>query len=106
HPDGCRNDGYATRFAAGYKLRAQLEYPRFVGTGVAFLPSLFFAHDVSGYSVDGQLLKGRKQIGLGARFDLQKRLALDLNYVTYADSAAYDTLRDHDYLSLSVSASF
>ncbi len=106
HPDGCQNDGYVTRFASGYKLRGQLEYPQIMDTGVTFTPSVFFAHDVSGYSADGQLLKGRKQLGLGARFDLQKKYVLDLNYVKYANGAKYDPFRDHDYVSLSFSASF
>ncbi|WP_096704702.1 DUF1302 domain-containing protein [Magnetospirillum sp. 15-1] len=104
--DGCRNDGYVTQFSWGYRLRGQLEYPQIFDTAVTFTPSIYFAHDVKGVSADGQLNEGRMAIGLGSRFSLSQQYNLDMNYVYYGDNAKYDPLRDHDFYSLSISASF
>lgn len=104
--DGCQNDGYVTQFSWGYRLRGQLDYPQFLGTGVDFKPSIYLAHDVKGVSADGQLNEGRLAIGLGSRFTIQQNYAVDLNYVNYCDFAKYDPLRDRDFASISLSASF
>jgi hypothetical protein len=105
-PDGCKNDGYVTQFAWGYRLRGQLEFPQIFDTALTFIPSLSISHDVSGVSADGQLNEGRFQTGLGARFVYERQYTLDLNYVTYADWAKYDPLRDHDFVSISTSITF
>jgi hypothetical protein len=104
--DGCKNDGFVTPFAWGYRLRGSLEFPNIFDTPVSFIPSLSIAHDVQGVSADGQMNEGRFQTGLGARFTYDRRYNLDLNYVNYADWAIYDPLRDHDFYSVSVSTTF
>ena len=83
-----------------------MEYPQIFDTAVTFIPSIYFAHDVRGVSADGQMNEGRMTIGLGTRFSFSQSYNLDLNYVTYYDNAKYDALRDHDFYSMSVSASF
>lgn len=105
-PDGCQNDGFVTKNSWGYRLRMQLEYPGIFGTPVTFFPSLSLAHDVKGYSVDTQFIEGRRTIGLGGRFSLNRVHNLELNWVHYADSAKYDPFRDRDYYSIVVSTSF
>lgn len=105
-PDGCKNDGYVTQLSWGYRLRGQLEYPQIFDTGVNFTPSLYFAHDVQGVSADNQLNEGRMAVGVGARFTFMQSYNLDLNYVNYIDNARYDPLRDRDFASVSLSASF
>lgn len=104
--DGCQNDGFVTPFSWGYRLRGSLEYPQVFDTAVTFIPSVYFAHDVQGVSADGQLNEGRMTMGLGARFNFMQNYNLDMNYVTYYDNAKFDALRDHDFYSLSISASF
>lgn len=104
--DGCQNDGFVTPFAWGYRLRGQLEFPLIFDTPITFIPSLSLAHDVSGYSADGQMLENRVQVGLGSRFTYERRYNLDVNYVYFGDWAKYDPMRDHDYISMSISATF
>jgi hypothetical protein len=57
-PIACTSDGYVSRTAYGYRLRAGLRYPD-IGKGVEFTPSIFFGHDVAGWSGDGLISEGR-----------------------------------------------
>ncbi len=100
----CSNEGYATRNAWGYRLFWQLTYNTPVG--LTLLPSLYWAHDVKGYSVDGQLVEKRKQLSLALRGEYQKRYFAEASYTAWSDGATYDTGRDRDFLSLSVGMTF
>jgi len=104
-PDGCKNDGFVTDFAWGYRLRASLDYLNFAGTGVTLTPSVFWAHDVDGFSMDPQFLEDRQTLGLGLKFTYNKRYVVDLNYNWFADSA-YNALMDRDFYGLSASVTF
>ena len=106
HPDGIHNDGYITDFAYGVRLRGALTYNDVFGSGLTATPSLFYARDIKGVSIDGQFNEGRQTVALGLKLDYQKKFAVDLGYVTYANSAKWDLFRDRDYYSLTVSASF
>ena len=61
---------------------------------------------MKGVSADGQFNEGRGTLGVGLGFEYQKAYSLDFSYVTYRNSAKWDPLRDRDYYSVSVSASF
>lgn len=65
----CSLDGYVSRQAYGYRLRAGLLYANAVGN-IDLTPALFFAHDVSGWAGDGSILQGRKAaiVSLAADF--------------------------------------
>lgn len=104
-PDGCKNDGYVDDFAWGYRLRAQLDYPGLIGS-FTVSPNLFWQHDVSGFSSDYQFIEKRKVIGVGVKFDYQKKFTIDMGYTTFANSTKYDPFRDRDYYSLSFSTTF
>jgi len=104
--DGCQNDGYATSTAWGYRLKASLDYTGAFDTGFTLTPSVFWSHDVSGYSVDSQFIKDRMILGLGLRADYQKKYTIDLGYTAFLDKAKYDPFKDRDYLSLAFSATF
>lgn len=105
NPDGCGPDGYVTDFAWGYRLRASLDYPGFMDTGWIMTPSIFWAHDVDGLSMDSQLVKGKKTVSLGLKFNLNKTHDVQFNYTTYANSK-YDIFRDKDNASVSYSYTF
>ena len=62
--DGRSNDGFATQDSWGYRLRLQLEYPQVFGTSATLFPTFSFSHDVSGYSIDSQIVEGRQTVGL------------------------------------------
>ena len=57
-PVSCTFDGYVSKNAWGYRLRAGLRYGEVV-PGLDLVPSLTFGHDVSGWSGDGGILEGR-----------------------------------------------
>jgi len=69
-------------------------------------PSVFWGHDVSGVSADGQFNEGRGTLGLSLGIEYQKAYSLEFGYVTYRNSAKWDPLRDRDYYSVSLSATF
>jgi hypothetical protein len=104
-PDGCKNDGYVTSYAWGYRLRARLDYDGKLGGAVRVSPSLSWNHDVGGVSMDGQFIKGREALGLGLGFDYAKRYTMDLGYTWYANSA-YNPLMDRDFYFASLGVSF
>ena len=104
-PDGCKNSGYVEHFAWGYRLRGQLDYPGLISS-FTVSPNLFWQHDVSGFSSDYQFIEKRKIIGIGVKFDYQKKFTIDMGYTTFANSTKYDPFRDRDYYSLSFSTTF
>jgi hypothetical protein len=105
HPIGCKNDGYITDMAWGYRIRASMDYNNVWGTGVTVTPSVFWAHDVEGVSMDPAFIEDRQTLGLGVKFNYNKRYVFDMNYVSYADEN-FDPLFDRDYYSASVSMTF
>ena len=104
--EGCQNDGYVSRFAWGYRAKLDLIYNNVFDSGVTVTPSIFFAHDVKGVSVDSQFLEHRQTLGLSAKFSYAKKYTLELGAVTYNHNAKYDPLRDRDFYSATVGMSF
>jgi len=104
--EGCKSGGYTTNFAWGYRMKLELTYNNVFNSGVTFYPSVFWSHDVKGWSVDNQFAEGRQALGLGARFSYAKRYSLDLSAVRFNDNADYDPLRDRGFYSATVSMSF
>lgn len=103
---GCENSGYVTDYAWGYKMRASLDYSQIFGTSWSMTPSLFFAHDVKGWSMDTQFSEGRKTLSFGLGFNLNKVHNVSLSYTTYADTAKYDQYRDRDNYAVAYSYTF
>jgi hypothetical protein len=104
-PEGCRNDGYVTDMAWGYRLRLSATYNNVMSSGIGVTPSVFWSDDVDGVSMDPTFNEGRSTLGLGLKFDLAKKYVFDLNYVSYADNN-FDPLFDRDYYSASFSVTF
>ena len=103
NPAGCRNGGYYTRDAWGWRAKGALNYT--VGRW-ALSPSLGLGQDVHGYSVDSQLVGGRKQATAGFSATLDKTWFANLTYTNYLGHPTYDTLADHDFATLSFGANF
>ena len=55
--------------------------------------------------MDPAFNEDRKTLGLGLRFNLNKKYLVDLNYVDY-DDENFDPLFDRDYYSASFSVTF
>ena len=104
-PNGCKNQGYVTDFSWGYRLRASADYNNVLNTGVTVTPSVYWAHDVKGVSMDPTFNEGRRALGLGVKFSYAKKYTLGLDYVTYHDGG-FDPLFDRDYYSASVAVTF
>jgi hypothetical protein len=77
-----------------------------MNSGITVSPSLAWAQDVRGVSVDGQFNGGRQVLGLGVNLNYQKRYNLGAQYVWYANGAQWDPLRDRDYISINASVTF
>ena len=105
HPDGCHNDGYITDYAWGYRVRVTLDYNNVFNSGVTVSPSVFWSQDVDGISIDPAFIEDRSVLGLGVKFNYNKKYLLELNYVGYADNT-FDPLFDRDYYSAAVSVTF
>ena len=104
NPRGCVDQGFYTRNAWGYRLRAQLDYA--LGADWTVSPSLSFGHDVRGFAIDNQLVEDRRQLTLGVSAKYGSRYFASVSYTDYAGSAHYDPLADHDYASVAVGATF
>jgi hypothetical protein len=102
---GCKNDGFVTDTAWGYRLRVSADYLNAFNSGVTVTPSLFWSQDVDGISMDPTFIEDRSVLGLGLKFTYNKAYVFDMNYVTYADEG-YDPLQDRDYYSASFSVTF
>lgn len=105
-PDGCQNEGFVTPFSSGIRLRGALTYNDVYGTGITATPSLFWAHDIKGVSIDGQFNEGRDTVALGLKLEMNKKYTLDMGYVTYSNAAKFDQMRDRDFFSIALSATF
>jgi hypothetical protein len=103
--EGCANDGYVSKNAWGYRLKAELTYNDLL-PGVAVQPSLYWAHDVQGYSLDSQFSQGRRTLALATRFSYAKKYTFELGGVHYNRDAKYDPLRDRAFVYANAGLTF
>jgi hypothetical protein len=87
-------------------VRASLDYVGVLESGFTLTPSVYLGHDVRGFSSDGQFNEGRISTTYGLKAVYQKQLQFDLGYTTFANGAKYDSFRDRDYYSVSVTRTF
>jgi len=94
----CTSDGFVSSDAWGYRLHLLASYPGAL-FGATLTPSLYFAHDVDGYSYDGSFSKGRLSGRLGLRAEWAKTYFTDIQY-THFGGGKYNILADRSNLSL------
>jgi hypothetical protein len=104
-PRGCKNDGYVTDFAWGYRVRISMDYNNVVDSGITITPSVFWSQDVEGVSATPAFIEDRSALNLGLRFNYNKKYDLQMNWVQFGNSG-YDPLFDRDYYSATVSMTF
>ncbi len=75
-----QTEGYMTESAYGYRLVGRLEYANAI-MGANFAPRVAFNHDIKG--VSQSFNEGVKSVSLGANFDYQRKLSIDLSYTNY-----------------------
>ena len=100
----CSQEGYVSRRAWGYRLKAGLRYPNIVDQ-IDFTPSLTFAHDVRGWSYDNAFNEGRHTLGVSLRGTYRKMYYADLNWMP-TWGGYYNNARDRSYLSASAGLRF
>jgi hypothetical protein len=97
-PIACTFDGYTSRNAFGYRLRAGLRYPD-VWDGVTLSPAVTFAHDVSGWSDDGLLVEGRMSASLALQAEVASHWTAAVAWVP-TWGGAYNNMRDRSTAQL------
>ncbi len=100
------DDGFVTDFAWGYRARANLRYGD-VFAGVNLTPSIAWSHDVKGYSPAPaqQFNEGRKAASLALKADYMETYTASISYTSYF-GGDFNELKDRDFMSLTIGASF
>ena len=96
--------GFVTSNSWGYRVRGILDYNNAIA-GVNLRPNMAFSHDVDGYGPNGQFNEGSKAISFGLDADYQNTYTAGLSYTNFFDGR-YNTLKDRDFISLSVGMNF
>jgi hypothetical protein len=100
----CNDDGFVTRDAWGYRLKAVWDYPNVVQR-VMLKPNLAWSHDVKGYGPNGSFNEGAKAVSVGLDVSYQNTYRASLAYTNYF-GGRYNTQSDRDFLSLGVGVDF
>ena len=104
NPVNCTNDGYVTDSSWGYRIRGSLTYND-VFAGVNLTPRFAWSHDVDGVSPNSNFNDGAKALSVGLTFDYLNRYTAAVDYTSFS-GGAYNTTKDRDFVSLSLSVSF
>ena len=97
-------NGFVTRNAWGYRLRAQADYGDLL-PGLRLTPNLAFSHDVDGYGPNGLFNEGAKALSLGLDGVYQNTYTASLAYTDFF-GGDYNRLVDRDFLTLSLGITF
>ena len=100
----CSTDGYVSRMAWGYRLRASLLYAN-VAEGLDVLPSASLGVDVQGNSTDTVFVDGRTTGSLELRAEYRKRYFAELQWVISA-GGNYSMVKDKSYMSVNAGMRF
>jgi len=102
----CRADGFVSDNAWGYRMKAIFNYND-VYAGISLKPSIFWAHDVNGYSPDPgqQFHEGRKNLGFSVQALYQQKYSMTVGYNNYS-GGSHSNLEDKDLVSLSFGISY
>jgi hypothetical protein len=98
----CESDGFYSSSSWGYRGRATLNYSN-VFAGVNLSPGLAISHDVKGWGPN--FSEGAKSVGLSLNADYANKYSASLSYNTFFDGK-YNTNKDRDFASVSVSVTF
>jgi hypothetical protein len=104
NPDNCRLDGFVTDSSWGYRVRSSLTFNNAIA-GINLTPSVAWSHDVSGYSPNSNFIEDRKALSLALGADYLNRYSASLSYTQFSGSD-WNTQKDRDFISVSVSVEF
>jgi uncharacterized protein DUF1302 len=100
----CSNQGYASAFSWGYRLRASSVYGN-VLDGVDLKPTITYAHDVKGWSYDSQFIEGRQFAILALQADVKKQFFVEASW-TPIWGGTYNFAKDRGFYALAIGATF
>ncbi|MFY9327395.1 MAG: DUF1302 domain-containing protein [Georgfuchsia sp.] len=100
----CSQEGYVSRRAWGYRLKAGLRYPNILDQ-VDFMPSMTFAHDVRGWSYDNGFNEGRRTLGMSLRATYRKMYFADVTW-TPTWGGYFNNARDRSWLAAAAGLRF
>jgi hypothetical protein len=100
---GCSSDGYTSKFAWGYRLRAQLNYPGLLA-GINVSPYIAYGQDIKGWSYDGVFSEDRLLGSVGTKFDYLQKYSAELSWSGSGNTPFAAT--DKDFVSLSLRVGF
>ncbi len=100
----CSTEGYVTDSSWGYRVRAALTYND-VFAGVNLTPRLAWSHDVSGYSPNSNFTEDAKALTVELTAEYLNQYELTIGYTAFS-GGDYNTNKDRDFASVSMSYSF
>lgn len=102
----CSLNGFTTEWSYGYRLKSMLDYNN-VFYGVNVSPGLAFRHDVKGhsYAPGPQFVEGRQAVTAMVNFDYLGTYGAGVSYTNYY-GGDFNTQKDRDFVSMTVSAKF
>ncbi|MGH8455452.1 MAG: DUF1302 family protein [Stenotrophobium sp.] len=103
-PDGLRfnphqqTDGFATRFAWGYRLINIIKYESIL-PGISVQPQIIYAQDVQGTAPGPaeNFVQGRKTVITSVETRYKSALSLTVGYTWFFGAGAHNLYRDRDY---------
>jgi len=100
-------DAFADRTSWGYRIVSRLDYLNLFW-GINAMPSIAFAHDVSGNTPlpIGNFLEGRKTLSLGVEFTYQNSWSYSMRYTNFFGAGDFNLSHDRDFFSLTLKYSF
>ncbi len=98
---------FAQKFSWGVVAVARLQYNNAIW-GWNLAPSVAYRHDINGTSPTpiGNFVEDRKGLTLGLQGDYLNKWAFNLTYSIFTGAGKENTLRDRDFVSLSLQYSF
>ena len=101
------NKGFPTASAWGYRFAMSWQYNN-VFSWLNVKPKMLWVHDVNGTTPDPLVLfvEHRRQITVGAEFELPKGVTVELGYTDYFGGAQQNTLNDRDLFTASAQYTF
>ena len=102
----CADEGFVTESAWGYRMKAVFDYADAVA-GISLKPSIYFAHDVSGYSPEPgqQFHEGRKTVGLSLEASYLQSYTATIGYNNYS-GGSHNFAEDKDFISVNFGISY
>ncbi len=100
-------DAFADGTSWGYRIVSRLDYLNLFWS-VNAMPSIAFAHDVSGNTPlpIGNFLEGRKTLTLGVEFTYQNSWSYAMRYTNFYGAGDFNLSHDRDFFSVTLKYSF